>query len=69
MPMLYTYLIWSVLLVLLWSVVFVFTRNKKKMLTMSLGTAPLGLTEPLFYPEPGILEPSNVVRIGGKLRL
>ena len=42
MPMLYTYLIWSVLLVLLWSVVFVFTRNKKKMLTMSLGTAPLG---------------------------
>jgi|GEM_PF-1347926 hypothetical protein len=67
MPMLYTYLIWSVLLVLLWSVVFVFTRNKKKMLTMSLGTAPLGLTEPVFLP--GILEPSNVVRIGGKLRL
>lgn len=51
MPMLYTYLTWSVLLGLLWGVVFAITRNKKKMLTMSLGTAPLGLTEPLFYPE------------------
>lgn len=49
--MLSTYLIWSLLLVLLWGVVFIFTRNKKKMLTMSFGTAPLGLTEPLFYPE------------------
>ena len=51
MPMLYTYMTWSTLLVVLWGVVFLFTRNKKKMLTMSLGTAPLGLTEPLFYPE------------------
>lgn len=51
MQMLYTYMTWSTLLVVLWGVVFLFTRNKKKMLTMSLGTAPLGLTEPLFYPE------------------
>ncbi|WP_420389498.1 lycopene cyclase domain-containing protein [Marinobacter sp.] len=51
MPMIYTYMTWSALLVLLWGVVFVFARSKKKMFTMSLGTAPLGLTEPLFYPE------------------
>ena len=41
MPMLYTYLIWGVLLVLLSGLVLVVTCNKK-MLRMSLGPAPLG---------------------------
>ena len=41
MPMLYTYLVWGVLLVLLSGLVLVVTCNKK-MLRMSLGTAPLG---------------------------
>lgn len=48
----YTYLNWSLLLLLLWVLVFVGTgRSKRKMLTVSLGTLPLGLSEPLFYPE------------------
>ena len=41
MPMLYTYLIWGVLLVLLSGLVLVVTCNKK-MLRISLVTAPLG---------------------------
>lgn len=41
MPMLYTYLIWGVLLVLLSGLVLVVTCNKE-MLRMSLGTALLG---------------------------
>lgn len=51
MSMTYTYLVWSLLLVLVWGVVFIFTGNRRKMLKISLGTAPLGLTEPFFYPE------------------
>lgn len=51
MSMTYTYLIWSLLLLLLWGVVYFFSHNRRKMLIMSLGTAPLGLTEPIFYPE------------------
>lgn len=48
----YTYLNWSLLLLLLWALVFIGTsRGKRKMLTVSLGTLPLGLSEPLFYPE------------------
>lgn len=46
------YLEWSVFLLLLWLIVFFLTPNRRqKMFRMSLGTAPLGLSEPLFYPE------------------
>lgn len=48
----YTYFFWSLILLLIWLVVFVLQKSqrKEKMLVMSLGTAPLGLSEPLFYP-------------------
>ena len=52
MTMHYTYLTWSLLLLAIWGGVFVANRTeKKKMLFVSVSTMPLGLTEPLFYPE------------------
>jgi len=48
----YTYLNWSLFLLAIWGLVFMVTRDaKRKMLIVSAGTMPLGLTEPLFYPE------------------
>jgi len=52
MNMQYTYFVWSIVLLLIWLVVFVAQKaQRKKMLVMSVGTAPLGLSEPLFYPD------------------
>jgi hypothetical protein len=51
MQMSYTYLVWSLILLSLWGGVFLFSPDREKMIRMSLGTAPLGLSEPLFYPE------------------
>jgi len=50
----YAWLIWSLLLVGVWLVVYLAldTKDKKQeMLTVSLWTSLLGLTEPLFVPE------------------
>lgn len=47
----YVYLTWSLLLLLFWAFVFLgVPQHRRKMLWMSLITAPLGLTEPLFVP-------------------
>tara|TARA_R110001592_G_scaffold336019_1_gene621125 strand:+ start:27341 stop:28045 length:705 start_codon:yes stop_codon:yes gene_type:complete len=53
MNMQYTYLVWSLLLLLIWLVVFIAQKKTQRvrMMTMSIGTAPLGLSEPLFYPD------------------
>ncbi len=52
MEMKYTYLVWTLILTGIWGVVFLSRKGvRKKMLRMSLGTAPLGLSEPIFYPE------------------
>jgi len=52
MTMQYTYLVWSLLLLVLWLLVYLFsTETRRKMLKMSIGTLPLGLSEPLFYPQ------------------
>jgi hypothetical protein len=45
------YLIWSLILLSLWGAVFAaYAPGRQKMLRMSVGTLPLGLTEPLFVP-------------------
>ena len=47
----YAYLIASVLLFVVWLFLYWKKPNsRKKMLLVSLATAPLGLTEPLFVP-------------------
>lgn len=50
----YAWLIWSLLLIIIWFVVY-FSLNskdkKREMLIVSLWTSLLGLTEPLFVPE------------------
>lgn len=52
MNMQYTYLVWSLLLLLVWTVIFYLLKGgRTNILKMSLGTAPLGLSEPLFYPD------------------
>ncbi|MBI4246098.1 MAG: hypothetical protein HY614_02815 [Candidatus Rokubacteria bacterium] len=48
----YAYLILSAALFAAWLVLYaVSTRRRREMLRVSLGTMPLGLTEPLFVPE------------------
>lgn len=50
----YIWLIWSLILIAIWLVIYVSLssdKEKKEMLIVSLGTALLGLTEPLFVPE------------------
>lgn len=50
----YAWLIWSLILLVIWIVVYFSLRNKesrKEMLIVSLLTSLLGLTEPLFVPE------------------
>jgi dolichol kinase len=48
----YTWLIWTLIFLLLWLIIFIFKKPfRKEMLKMSLWTMPFGLTEPLFYPE------------------
>ncbi len=48
----YAWFIWSLGFLALWGIIFIMSPAKRKqMLRMSLFTAPLGLTEPLFVPE------------------
>jgi len=50
----YAWLIWSLILLLIWAIIFFSLRSKeskKEMLVVSLWTSLLGLTEPLFVPE------------------
>ncbi len=50
----YIWLIWSLILVIIWSVIYLFQRSKverREMLIVSAWTSLLGLTEPLFVPE------------------
>lgn len=47
----YVWFVWSLLILLIWLFVFMLNKNlRKEMLWASIGTAPLGLTEPLFVP-------------------
>lgn len=50
----YAWLIWSLLLLVVWVVVYLSLKNKeskKEMFIVSLWTSLLGFTEPLFVPE------------------
>ena len=48
----YAYLIWSLILLGIWGAIFAMRQQLRvKMLRMSLITAPLGLSEPLFVPD------------------
>lgn len=50
----YAWLIWSILLLVIWAVVYFSLRNKesrKEMLIVGLWTSLLGFTEPIFVPE------------------
>ena len=48
----YVWLIWTLIILLLWFIIFIFNKPfRKEMLKISLWTMPFGLTEPLFYPE------------------
>ncbi len=48
----YIWFIWSLGLVVIWLIVFIFYRKaRKRMFWASLLTMPFGLTEPLFVPE------------------
>lgn len=50
----YAYAVWTAMLIVVWLIVFIGLRrrwSRRKMLTTSLLTMPLGLTEPLFVPE------------------
>ena len=49
----YAWLLWSLLLLVVWAVVYLFLRDRdrrKTMLVVSAWTSLLGLTEPLFVP-------------------
>ena len=45
------WLIFSLILFVIWIIVFIFSRSKREMLIISALTTPFGLTEPLFVPE------------------
>lgn len=50
----FAWLLWSMFLIVIWGIVHALLRNKenkKEMLAVSLWTALLGFTEPLFVPE------------------
>ncbi len=48
----YAWFVWSLLLLLVWLVIYTAKRNlRREMLRVSLWTMPFGLTEPLFVPE------------------
>lgn len=50
----YAWLIWSLLLLVIWAIVYLSLKNKeskKEMVIVSLWTSLLGLTEPIFVPE------------------
>lgn len=48
----YVWFIWSLIILALWVVIYLFKKDfRKEMLKMSWITVPFGLTEPLFVPE------------------
>src|SRR3989344_8680720 len=50
----FVWLIWSLILIAIWLIIYVFLDSKdkkKEMFVVSLWTSLLGLTEPLFVPE------------------
>lgn len=50
----YAWLVWSLMLLVIWVIVYFSLRNKenkKEMLDVSVWTSLLGLTEPLFVPK------------------
>ncbi|WP_338359223.1 lycopene cyclase domain-containing protein [Yeosuana marina] len=48
----YVWFIWSLIILALWAVIYLFKKDsRKEMLKISLITMPFGLTEPLFVPE------------------
>ena len=48
----YVWFIWSLIILALWAVIYLFKKDsRKEMLKMSLITLPFGLTEPLSVPE------------------
>src|SRR3990172_9244002 len=50
----FVWLIWSLILITIWLIIYVFLDSKdkkKEMFVVSLWTSLLGLTEPLFVPE------------------
>jgi Lycopene cyclase len=48
----HVWFIWSLLILALWAVVYLYKKEfRKEMLKMSLITMPFGITEPLFVPE------------------
>lgn len=52
MPENYVWFIWSLGLVLIWAVIYLFfKKGRRRMFWASLLTMPFGLTEPLFVPE------------------
>ena len=52
MALLNEWLVFSLILLLVWLIIFIFRKGlRKEMFLVSLFTMPLGLTEPLFVPE------------------
>lgn len=50
----YAWLVWSLILLVVWAIVYFSLKNKiskKEMIVVSLWTSLLGLTEPIFVPE------------------
>src|SRR3989338_1807640 len=45
------WLIFSLIIFVIWIIIFILIRSKKEMLIVSALTMPFGLTEPLFVPE------------------
>src|SRR3990167_8395738 len=44
------WLIFSLILFVIWIIIFIFNKSKKEILIVSALTMPFGLTEPLFVP-------------------
>src|SRR3989344_3479519 len=45
------WLIFSLILFVIWIIIFIFNKSRKEMLIVSALTMPFGLTEPFFVPE------------------
>ena len=44
------WLVFSLILFVIWIIIFIFSKSKEEMFIVSLFTMPFGLTEPLFVP-------------------
>ncbi|MEK6792782.1 MAG: lycopene cyclase domain-containing protein [Nanoarchaeota archaeon] len=51
MTILNEWFVFSLILFIIWLILFIFNKSKKEMLIVSAFTMPFGLTEPLFVPE------------------